>query len=253
MYSRLKEYEDLLGLFTGNGYNVVHFSETHDKKAQLLLRHDIDFDVKLAYEMSLIEDVLGVKATCFFMVRSNSYNLFSPENVKLVRSIKERGHKISIHFDPTIYEDFIEGFCMEVQLFEKVFEEKVDCISIHRPIQEFLSNDNLIGNVRHTYQSLYFKEIKYFADSQGQFRFGSPIESEAFTNGDTIHLLIHPIWWVTSEVEPVHILNKFLNYRITAYQQHMAYNCKPYSQFLQDRKNEENSSIWVQAHNPFYG
>ena len=35
-------------------------------KNQLILRHDIDFDIKAAYEIALIEHEINVKSTFFF-------------------------------------------------------------------------------------------------------------------------------------------------------------------------------------------
>lgn len=231
MLARAKDYERLLAEIIDRGYRFGRFTEPPGDEGELLLRHDVDFDVDRAHAMSLIEDGMGVRATYFFLVCSESYNLLAPENAKIVRSLRDRGHDISIHFDPTIYRDLVGGFRQERRVFESVFGVSVRCISIHRPLASMLGNDMALDGVRHTYEPAYFSRISYFADSQGQFRFGHPLQSAEFAQKRSIHLLIHPIWWITGETAPVSILNEFLGARIEGYQQHVAQNCKPYAEY----------------------
>ena len=228
MNKRLFEYQKLIETFIEAEYQFVPFIESPPEYGAILLRHDIDFDVQLAKELSFIEDQLEVKSTYFFMVRSASYNLFETENAKSVFAIKESGHNISLHFDPTIYEDFRKGLVTELVLFQKSFGIIPECISIHRPTDYFLKYDSPLNNTRHTYQSSYQREIKYFSDSEGRFRYGHPLNSAEFAKRRSIHLLIHPIWWVTNETDPVSILDCLLNNRIIRFQHHIAANCKPY-------------------------
>jgi hypothetical protein len=155
------------------------------------------------------------------------------KHVEQIQSIKSRGHHISLHFDPTIYRNIEDGFVKEKEIFERVFDAQVDYVSIHRPSDFFLNNPNTIGGVNHTYQPTYFEQIKYFADSQGKFRYGHPADSEAFRNLETIQLLIHPIWWATASSDALSKLHEFLDYRIDRFKQHMALNCKPYKNYLE--------------------
>ena len=94
-------YYKLLEGFKTNGYKTIFFDELTDTN-QLIIRHDIDYDCKLAYTMSLIEKENDVKSTYFFMMSNPVYNIFSKENRDYIKGIKENGHTISIHFDPTI-------------------------------------------------------------------------------------------------------------------------------------------------------
>ena len=65
-----KNYKDFINEFLLNGYRVVMFdSFDSSKKNQLILRHDIDFDIKAAYEIAVIEHELNVKSTFFFAKR----------------------------------------------------------------------------------------------------------------------------------------------------------------------------------------
>jgi hypothetical protein len=229
---KIVNYKQLLLSFLENSYSCQSFSELPSKEGAMLLRHDIDFDVELANKLSFVEDELGVKSTYFFMLRSKSYNLLEDDNTKILFSLIDRGHNVSIHFDPTIYENYVSGLNQEIDIFNKIFNVLPECISIHRPNNFFLKHDSLISGIRHTYQSIYQKDIKYFSDSQGSFRYGNPLDSPEFTKRKSIHLLIHPVWWTNSREasSPVMILNHFLEDRINQFKQHMATNCKPYQQ-----------------------
>ena len=107
-------------------------------------------------------------------------------------------HKISLHFDPTLYEDINHGLKNEISIFEKKFNVKIDIISLHKPLPEHLdkNEDSKLIDFFTTYDNVFFKQTKYFADSRGSFRFGNPLDSEEFLNGLNLQILIHPIWWI---------------------------------------------------------
>jgi hypothetical protein len=127
-----------------------------------------------------------------------------------------------------LYDDFLEGLQEELNIFRSVFKVIPECISIHRPVEYFLNYDAPLAGVRHTYQSRYFSRIRYFSDSRGSFCYGHPLESDAFAKGKSIHLLIHPVWWVTDATSPVDVLEGFLERRMQHFKEHMAQNCRTY-------------------------
>ena len=225
-------YKIFLQKFIFKNYKFVQFSKNINPYSELILRHDIDFDVDLAYKMSIIEDELNIKSTYFFLLRSEFYNILEKTNFEKIQSIKDRGHKISIHFDPSIYENIDLGFSFEKNIFEKLFNIHIEIISLHRPSKIFLNNNNLFNDCMHTYQPYFFNDIKYFADSQGLFRFGSPLDSEEFSQNKTIHLLIHPIWWMTKDGTNVEKIEEFINSKNKNLKDEVAKNCIPYREQL---------------------
>ena len=233
----MTEYQLLIKTFLDKGYQPSFFNQGVNEKNKLLLRHDIDFSVDYAHMLSQQEDSVGVKSSYFFLLSSHAYNLLEASSVEKVKDILQRGHQVSLHFDPTLYADIEVGFKQEKTVFETVFGVEIDFVSIHRPAEYFLSNPETFAGVRHTYAPKFFKEISYFSDSQGQFRFGHPLESEAFSNSDSMQLLIHPIWWVLSENTAIEKLNRHIGKENQLYQQFVAENCIPYSEYL----NTENS------------
>lgn len=193
----INEYKNFLLQFKRNGYIFKFFHQKIFKKGHILLRHDIDFDTKYALNIAKIEEKLDIKSTFFFLVRSESYNILSPEVIKRIKEINSMGHEISIHFDPSIYKKnkILEGLKYERKIFEYLFNVKIKIISFHRPSKKFINFNNKIIGINHTYQDLFTKKIKYFADSRNVFRYGNPLKSIEFKNKQSLQLLLHPIWW----------------------------------------------------------
>ena len=46
------------------------------------------------------------------------------------------------------------------------------------------------------YGSAVRGDVAYISDSTGRWRYGHPLESEAFHARKPIQLLTHPVWWV---------------------------------------------------------
>ena len=191
-------YSNFLETFLNSGYTFVGFGNfLKDKSHQVILRHDIDYDLECAYKAALVEHRLGIKSTYFFLLRSGFYNLFEERAYSLVLEIQNLGHEVSLHFDPLLYEDAILGLDFEKKVFKEMFFIDVKIISIHRPSEFYLNHDGDINGVEHTYQSKFAKNLKYFSDSTGIWRFGNPLDSREYMNRESMQLLIHPVWWFT--------------------------------------------------------
>lgn len=225
-------YHDLLMTFKNKGYVFVFFDELNTTHGQLVMRHDIDFDTSLALQLANVEHELGIKATYFFLLRSELYNAFADTDYRNILAIKALGHKISIHFDPTLYEDFHRGLEHEVKAFNTMFDEEVKIISLHRPSEFFQKFDGPILNIEHTYQSKYFHDVKYFSDSTGAWRFGHPAMSEEFAEKKSLHVLVHPIWWTVDGADNLEKLKNYFASRVKQLNRLFYINCIPFRDIL---------------------
>ena len=224
-----EKYESLLERFLDKSYKFIFFPELKIKeKSQIILRHDVDLDLDLALQMAKIENSLGIKSTYFFLLRTDSYNLISDTSHDIVYEIKELGHSVSLHFDMLLYENVKDGLRKEKDIFSHYFKTEVDIISIHRPTDNFLKNPDSYFNVENTYEKKYLKNIQYFADSGGSFRFGYPTQSSAFNNNDNIQLLIHPVWWIIDGNDVKNKVNKVINVKSKKLGIHFKKNIKTF-------------------------
>ncbi len=226
--NELGSYREFLQTFIKQGYRFVFFDEQDRPENQLILRHDIDFDIGLALEMAKMEAEMGIKATFFFLLRSNMYNLLSPDSYEKVMKIRALGHRISLHYDPTIYEDFHRGLEEEAEMFEKFFGTPVDIISFHRPNEFYQAFDQPICGIEHTYLSKYFRHIKYISDSTGVWRYGHPFDFPEFLSCKSMHLLIHPIWWILEANSNYDKLRVYFEQRVESLKEEFSKNSIPF-------------------------
>ena len=232
--TKLDDYPALLRGFRDAGYAAVGFTDLGAATGQLLLRHDVDFDVAAALRMAEWEYAAGMSATYFFLVSSDSYNPYSHDNLARIRRIQALGHTVSIHFDPPLYSDPDAGLAAEKSVFERLLDTTVNVVSIHRPSPEYLQHDATIAGCPHTYMKRYCSDIAYLSDSTGTFRFGHPFDSAAFADGRSLQLLIHPIWWTYAGATPQDKLRAFYHQRTHDLREHYALNCKPFLEIRHD-------------------
>ena len=226
-----QNYESFIKKFIDKGYKCIKFNELNNSKdRQLILRHDIDLEIDLALKMAKIENNLAVQSTYFFLLSNASYNLISSDNVKKVKEIKNLGHTISLHFDMAIYKNPKKGFEYEKDIFSQTFDNPIDIVSIHRPIEKFLENPENYLSTENTYQKKYTKDnITYFADSGGEFRFGNPLDSKAFHNVNNIQLLFHPIWWIDNKNTINNTVNNIIDLKSKKIKKHFEKSIKNFT------------------------
>ena len=223
----LRNYELLVSSLRKQGFNFSIDWSVEAKSRSVLMRHDIDFSVDDALLMAKFEATLNLKSTYFFMLNSNMYNLLSKRNRDSVIQIKDMGHKVSLHFDPTAY-DSLEFFLEELEVFKKTFQTDIDIVSIHRP-GKFLENNNIdLYGTKHTYQDRYFKDFKYISDSGGKDVSLSVLEFLNSSTEKVLHLLIHPVWWVRRLSTPTLTLNQWRNHHLDIITDEIRKNCKTY-------------------------
>ena len=221
-----KHYINLLTRFREQGYNFYDF-DNYENESSLVLRHDIDFSVEEAYKIAILESSLEVKSTFFFMLSSNMYNLMSKVNRSLIHEIHEMGHKISLHFDPTVYPS-LDPFLDEKNYFERAFNTRVEIVSIHRPGIFLKDNNQDLFGVHHTYQDRYFNDMAYISDSGGK-SIDKKIEMYASQkNLPGLQLLLHPIWWTRTSHSPTETLNLWRESNTSFITNEIYLNCKTY-------------------------
>ena len=177
-------------------YNFKYFDEKINNNNNIILRHDVDYDLDYALNIAKLNNKLRIKSTFFVLLRSNFYNLISPHSINILKHINNLGAKIGLHYNESIYkENFRKNFLKEIEILENFLNKKVNIISFHRSSIKLLNKKKKYFNFNHTYMSKFTKNIKYYSDSMNQFRFGNPLKSEEFKSKKSMQILLHPIWW----------------------------------------------------------
>ena len=63
------------------------YSNAIDKDEFILMRHDIEFSIERAYNLSLVESENGFYSTYFVQITNNFYNAFSLKNMILLKQM----------------------------------------------------------------------------------------------------------------------------------------------------------------------
>jgi hypothetical protein len=170
----------------------------------VFMRHNVDPSLNAAKTMAEVDKTCGINSTFYFMIRSNFYNLFSPEARRVIKDISNSGHQLGIHFvcDSNEGEEFY-AFRLEAQIqnessmashyYGDTFRKTV---SFHNPPREVFGLK--LVNFVNAYENTYFKEIKYLSESNQRWREGDLywIISEGHYN--KLQILTHPALWVFS-------------------------------------------------------
>jgi hypothetical protein len=226
---------DLLLGFADVGYESVVFDEVDPDRPHLLLRHDVDFDLRHAVAVAEVEHSLGFRSTFFVMVRSECYSILDAQSRADLRRLVELGHRIGLHLDVTLYEadELVDGAEQELRILEWVAGDPVDIISFHRPAQHLVGSERGGLPRRHTYEPAFTEKLQYVSDSQGRFRFGHPFDTDAFADHTAIQLLLHPVWWAGDVPEgPEQRLRGMVADRTHAFAARVARNCTPYRDMI---------------------
>ena len=162
-----------------------------------LIRHDVDFDIKLAHELAHIEQDEGIVSTFFILTTCESYNVSCDRNRKLLREMVAMGHEIGLHFDPTLYGDALDPAVQkEVDLLSFVVGQEVKSISLHNPSIHGLFP--MFDGFVNAYDNSMFSDDNYISDSCYMFRGKHPFEFIKKIGNSMIQILLHPMHYSES-------------------------------------------------------
>lgn len=221
----LEGYSKLLSTFKDKSYSFCGFEEIDSRLSErypfVVLRHDIDMSLRPALEIARIEYEQGVQATYFVLLCSPFYNVLSRPNAEILLQIHQYGHHIATHINLAAYDNDCAKALMEVEVLSKFYPYiNTQIVSLHSscdlnqiPIESYQQLDNVYGTAVRG-------EMAYISDSTGRWRYGHPLDSEAFNTQKSIQLLTHPIWWIQEGETPSQKLERwlysdFLNNRVT--------------------------------------
>lgn len=110
--SNLLYLEDLIHRIKPDKISKCYEANLKQKDFGLMLRHDVDHSIDLAYLMSIVEDMHKIKSTYFFLhpdnIKVKNYMGYFDDNFKLIlndkfkkitRKMQSNGHEIGLHYD----------------------------------------------------------------------------------------------------------------------------------------------------------
>jgi len=168
----------------------------------------VEFSPDIALKMAKMENSSGIKATYFFQIHSEFYNIFERYFSDILKEIQSLGHYIGLHFDSHYYsvqtvEELDKYIKIDKEYFENVFNIKLEVFSFHNT-NPFISNcENFrYGGLINVYSSFFKKKYKYCSDSTGYWRY--EILDEVLRDSSIHHLqvLTHDAMWTEEVLSP---------------------------------------------------
>ena len=204
-----KQYSDFLNHLKSKG--KVTTLKDWDGGKSFILRHDVDLDIELAYDLAKIEEDHNIHSSYFFLTSGNTYNILVKKNSDMLREINKMGHEVGLHFDPTIYSEdiMIEAVKKEAEILSFASGSEIRSISLHNP--SIHGTYPMFEGYNNAYDPKIFSNENYISDSRMQFR-GKDIYG--FLDGierSHIQILLHPMHFSEKGYGYDSILKKYIN------------------------------------------
>jgi hypothetical protein len=213
-------YCELLGLAKKTYRFASYLDGLQDR--HVLWRHDVDFSVHRALRLAEIEHDFGVRATYFFMLRSEFYNLLEEPVLTRARRIVGLGHYLGLHFVPDT--DASSGeleaqAARERDLLSYLLATNISALSVHNPMSlssaAELTADQIAGMVN-AYGKNLAASYTYCSDSNGYWRHRRLVDILTTDAPDRLHVLTHPAWWTETPMPPRQRVEQAVMGRATA-------------------------------------
>lgn len=225
-------YNELMMKINEKKYKSIFFHEEDSGKV-ILIRHDVDQDLKSSLELGKIEKKNGLKSTFFLWINSPFYNIFEVENRTIIKNLIEMGHEIGLHFDETAYDissvsDINKYILKECDIINNYFDINIKTVSFHRPSKAVLDGDVQLDGLVNTYSDKYFNKFKYISDSRGIWREGCLCNLLDNQNYNKIQVLMHPIWWGNVHMENNDRIIKYIDNKVKKLEMNLCDNINIY-------------------------
>jgi hypothetical protein len=192
-------FESLVKEVLAHGYTCCRFDQAPAEGGtrKFYLRHDVDISPLCARTLGQISARLGARANYFFQLNSETYNLFSEDNLSIIRELRAAGHCVGLHVDEHLTGEEEERICSTLEWFSRTVTPIDRAVSFHRPSKAVLGRQ--YQNFVNAYAAAFFSEDGYLSDSRRSSAF-YPVLKDWLTQGiPRIQLLLHPEWWYPEE------------------------------------------------------
>ena len=202
-----EDYKEILRIVKSTG-RLSSYKKAIGQDEFVLLRHDVEYSVERAYELSKVEESMDVVSNYFFQWTNNSYNILSKRNMDMIKDMHERGQHIGLHYalnGLTDMQEVRKQIKKELDILSEMFGFSVDTFSVHRPSRDVLAENIKLEGKLNAYQNEFFTfaedinentpvEVKYMSDANHIWRYGYPDEKN-ITGYKKVQILTHPFAW----------------------------------------------------------
>lgn len=209
-----QSYRQILECAVNQGYEFVDFLSVDlgGKQKQVILRHDIDYSPTMACEMAEIDASCKIKSTFALLLSSPLYNPFTSANIMVINEIHQLGHKIALHHRVTsgrTAEEIRQDIAREMQVMRAFFPYIQPVFIWHNLPSNNLLSDIEVPGVINGYSASFVGSMHYISDSVLRHRpdnFLTALDKHKF-----LHMLLHPVIWMSQKDNMVSMISCALN------------------------------------------
>ena len=207
-------YRLILQSAANQGFEFVDFftvTPDDDKRRQIILRHDIDYSLTSACEMAEIDAKYKIRATFSLLLSSPLYNPFTPTNIKIINEIKQLGHNVVLHHHvlPEQGAEEIQGdIIKEMQIMMAFFPYIQPVFVWHNPPPGNLLSEIEVPGMINAYSDSFVRNMFYISDSV--LRNTPENFLKALKKQRLIHMLLHPIIWMSEQDNMISLMSYVL-------------------------------------------
>ena len=191
-------------MWTYNSYLEL-IKEGLEKDVGFFFRHDVDISLKKAVEMAEFESKNGIKSTYYILLSSPYYNALEAENLQRIRTLRELGMGIGLHYDNSIKVQDANQCCSEIiiqlgMLQHHIGELEEKSVTFHKPLRGVDINGETVNllNLSNIYSPNFDRRFKYISDSGHNWR-ENPYD--IINTNDMVHINTHPEWYNNEEMD----------------------------------------------------
>ena len=202
-----EDYKEIIKYAKDKG-NCMGYHEALGKDEFTIMRHDVEYSVERAYELSKVELEMDFTSTFFFQLTNNSYNVLSRKNMAMIREMHKEGQTIGLHYalnGLTDMDIIRKEIVRDIGIMSEMLGFEINTFSIHRPIKEVLAENIKLPGIINAYQDDFFTfgenitdetpvDVKYMSDANHIWRYGYPTEAN-IKNNKKVQILTHPFAW----------------------------------------------------------
>lgn len=202
-----EDYKEILRIIKSTG-RASSYKKAINQDEFIIMRHDVEYSVERAYEMSKVEESMDFTSNYFFQWTNNSYNILSRRNMDMIKDMHERGQHIGLHYALNGLTDMKQvrvQIRKELDILSEMFGFSVDTFSVHRPSKDILAENIKFEDKLNAYQDEFFTfaeevnentpvNVKYMSDANHIWRYGYPDEAN-ICNNKKVQILTHPFAW----------------------------------------------------------
>ena len=202
----IEDYVSLIHELRQVGYQFVPVSQLAAPIAGKVayLRHDIDLHLTQVDIVARAEAECDVIAT-YYVLLTQHFNLFYPENRRTLRAIQALGHEIGLHYDLQTYpsdpKEAQDHLAWEADLLSQITGVPVNTIAMHQPFTGQADPFRQLIVYINAQYPCYTRDVTYISDSCRAWRDETLLTCFGSNPPRRLMLNTHPELWLDGTVD----------------------------------------------------